>query len=780
MFLVRSDDVSKSKAVQVQFDESAGYTVRHDESCFRAMVAAPVIEEKSLGALKFSESLADAEATIGGVKGKVRRAVAREKGVRVLREFFLSGDGQLAGLRVSVENVGEEPVHLLNIVPFLAEGTDSVAVGGARMADWRVLRMSRQKNDVPGVFRPGVDDANLWDALFSSTDIPAGQGVSLRGGCSTGDHIAADPCMVFRNDKDESHPAMFLGVFGQIEHLSEVRLYPSAEGNRLGSLKVICEFDGVLMEKGDVRTTHWLLFYPWADEYGAMQRFAEMLAAEHNVPHPPAPSSSYCNWYFYGLTMTQEDLEEELANLKDNPVRFRVFVLDNGWMDNFGTWNASERFPKGMKLAADTIKAAGYVPGMWTAPFIMMKDSPMVEQHPELLARDCDGDLIPYSYQGPACVVMDPSSPYAPEYFKEFFGRLKGWGFTYHKFDFLRAIPNGKGIRFYDPKMTRAQAYRLGMKLIREALGEDSYILACGGLYEAGVGLVDGQRSGCDVVASWKWMNYREERHTAQISDKQNIFRNFFNRLWHTDPDALMIRLREERFRPDEIREHLTYGDYTDEEAFTQLVCQYLGGGNVTIAERFPDLQESRRALLRHLFPTVGAPAVPLDIGAPNCPTLFLTGLKSPCDSLADWWTLTVINWETEPVTREVKLPVDRLPKDVNKLAVLEFKEQNFVGLLSPDEALRVELPPHGTRVFRLTPWSGKTPVIVGTNQHITAGCELRNVKVAADRITGERVGETQYEAVISVAVPHKTGCRIVTHKVAANETAFEIPLTVS
>jgi hypothetical protein len=777
---MRSIGVSGQKPIRIQFDESASYAVLHEQFALKATLQPPCIEEKTLEGLTFSETLPETEAEIGGVRGKVRSAASVQDGVRVVRDFFLSADGQLAGLRVSVENVGDHPFHLLNVVPFEATGTDSVVVGGARMPDWRVLRMSRQKNDVPGVFRPSVDDANLAYAMFSSTDIPAGQGVSLRGGCSTGDHVAADPCMVFRNDKEGSHPAMFLGVFGQIEHLSEVRLYPSADRKELNSLAVICEYDGVLVEPGDVRTTHWLLFYPWVDEYAAMQRFAEMLAAEYDVPHPPAPSSSYCNWYFYGLTMTQEDIEEELENLRKDPIRFRVFVLDNGWMDNFGTWNANERFPKGMKHAADAIKAAGYVPGMWTAPFILMKDSPMVGRHPELLARDCDGEPIPYSYQGPACVVMDPSSPFAPEYFKEFFGRLKGWGFTYHKFDFLRAIPNGKGIRFHDPKMTRAQAYRLGMKLIREALGADSYILACGGLYEAGVGLVDGQRSGCDVVASWKWMNYREDRKTAQISDKQNIFRNFFNRLWHTDPDALMIRLREGPFRPDEIREHLTFGDYTDEEAFTQLVCQYLAGGNITIAERFPDLQDSRRAMLRRLFPTIGAPAVPLNIGAPNCPELFLTNVKSPCDGMQDWWTFTVINWENEPVTRDVALPAGWLPKGVEKLAVFEFNKQEFVGLMAPGETLRVELPPRATRLFRLAAWKGDRPVIVGTDQHITGGHELRGVKIEADQITGKRVGHTQYASLLSVAVPHKMGCRIVTHKVAANETAFEVPLKIS
>lgn len=769
--------MSDRKPVEIHCDETSLYSLKSDDFSIRASIPAPVIEEKKLDALKFSEKMTDAKAVIGGVNGKVQKSAAVQDGVRVQREFFLSDDKQLAALRVSVENLGDEPLHLLNIMPMLAEGNDSVIIGGVRMADWRVLRMSRQKNDVPGEFRPTVKDDNLSDAMFSSTDIPAGQGVSLRGGCSTGDHIAADPSMVFKNDKDESQQALFVGVFGQIEHLSEVRLYPA--GDELGSLKVICEFDGVLVEKGEVRSTHWLLFYRTKDEYGAMQRFAELLAAEHNVPHPPQPSSSYCNWYFYGLTMNQEDVEAELEDLKENPVRFRVFVLDNGWMDYFGTWNANHRFPKGMKHAADTIKAAGYVPGMWTAPFIVMKDSPIVKEHPELLARDCEGEMIPYSYQGPACVVMDPSSPYAKEYFKEFFGRLKNWGFTYHKFDFLRAIPNGKGIRFYDPKLTRAQAYRLGMKLIRESLG-DAYILACGGLYEAGIGLVDGQRSGCDVVSSWRFINYTENRKTAQISDKQNIFRNFFNRLWHTDPDALMIRLRQERFRPEEIREHLTYGDYTDEEAFTQLVCQYLAGGNVTIAERFPELQESRRAMLRHLFPVVGAPAVPLDMGAPNCPTTFLTKVKSPCSAMKDWWTLTVVNWETEAVAREIKLPADRLPGDVKKWAVFEFREQKFIGLLNAGEALRVELPAHGTRLFRLTPWTGDMPVIVGTNQHITGGCELRSVKVEPGMVTGERTGETQYEAMISIAVPHKMGCRIVTHTVPANETAFEAPLAIA
>ena len=703
-------------------------------------------------------------AAIGDVAGTVTAETAEADGLRLTRECFQSDDGASVGVRLTLTNRRDQPIRLHSLSPMRTTDPGAVRIADAAMRDWQVLRMSRQKNDIPGSYRPADDDMDWCDATFQSSDVAAGGGISAADGEANAEPVAeADPCLSIHHRDDASTPGLFLAMLGQSAHLSQFRLRRSSDRQALTEFSVVAEMDGVSVAPGASRGTHWLMMWPSHDARRDLSCFADMLAAASGAHRPGPPPTIYCSWYFYGEQLTQADLEENLAALRHKPVPFDVLVLDNGWMTDFGTWQANERFPDGMAHAAKLIDEAGYRPGIWTCPFVLMKHSPMVQKHPELVARDASGAFHPYSYKGPACCVFDPTAPGAAAYLKELYHRLVDWGYTYHKMDFLRAVPNAADARWHDRAATRAEVYRRGMGMIREAVGPDAYLQACGGIYEGSIGLVDGQRSGSDVVGTWNRPGYRTERSNMFITAKQNIFRNYMNRLWHTDPDAAMLRLRDAPLREDTGRHaFLAQGEMSQEEAFTVVANQYVSGGVVCFSERIAQLQEDRRSLLRHIIPAATGPATILDPWRADCPTLLLTEVTPRDAELGQWWTLTICNWENEPVTRTVPIETLNLPDTFDAFAAMEFRTQRFHGVMSRSDQINITVPALGTRVMRLMPWDD-APVVLGTDLHITGGgCELRRVAIHEDRIDAELDTDWDYPVMVSALFPGESGVQVV------------------
>lgn len=675
-------------------------------------------------------------ARVAGCDGNVIALEASGPRYRLVRESFQSTDGKMAALRLTLHNTTTEALELRALTPVRITTADGLHAAGGGFTDWRILRMARQKNDIPGCFTPSLLDADYEDAALSAGEIPAGLGVSKEDeAChaDVGRPIICDPCLFVKNRHDMAQPGLFMGVLGQTRHLTTLEMTGNRGHDRLVSFRVLCEFDGVRVDPGTSRTTHWTLFWEEDDGGEALSRFAGMLAEEHDCPSPPLPAPSiFCTWYFYGQGFTESDLEENLDDLARSPVDFDIFLLDDGWSDKFGSWQAGPRFPLGMAAAAKRIREAGYRPGIWTCPFVVMADAPVVAEHPELLARDTRGEPYPFGYQGPKCYAIDPTSPYAQTYFNELFGRLRAWGFEAHKFDFLRAIIITDNIRFHDRTLTRAQVYRRGLEMIRQAMGSEAYMLACGGLFEGSIGLADGMRVGSDTRGFWNQPTYLK-------TVKQNVMRAYTNRFWHTDPDAVQVRLRDASFRdvPPPFGD-LSLGRYSDEEVFTALVNQYLGGGMSCFAERFAELNPDRRAMLRHILPAGFTVPTILDVFNSGCPELFLFSVKPRCAALGVWWMLAVINWQPKSMTRKIALSDLRLPPTEN-LAVFEFKEQRFMGVHAAEGQIEVTIPAHGTRLLRLAPAGhGGAAMLLGTDLHLTGGgLELQDVLVGVDSLAG-------------------------------------------
>jgi alpha-galactosidase len=152
--------------------------------------------------------------------------------------------------------------------------------------------------------------------------------------------------------------------------------------------------------------------------------------------------------------------------------------------------------------------------------------------------------LVPAGFNwGERLYALDTTHPAALDWLTAQMRKVRGWGYDYIKLDFLyaSALP---GKRKLD--VPRETAYRNGLKVIREALG-DAYFLTCGAPILPSIGLCDGIRVGPDVAGYWA--SHRDDNLLMNfaIPGTRNALRTTLNHLWlqplvHTDPDVTFFR----------------------------------------------------------------------------------------------------------------------------------------------------------------------------------------------------------------------------------------------
>jgi len=758
-------------------DSTAAFHIEHESFVLHAVTSPPELVQEDPITIDFRDRY-EKDAVIGDIKGTISGARCTENGIRFTREFFTSSDSTYIAVRLTLENRKDETVELAHLFPFRLEGDDALLVNGRGLTDWRFVRNCRQKNDVPGSFTFTEQDANLQDAALDAKRIIAGGGI-------TGRHadyldyttILAEPFFYIKSKHAEQKPGVFFGVIGQTEHLTSFIIAPTEDNRGLREIVCDCEFDRVLVEPGEARGTHWILITPVENETMMREQFTDIYIKEY-APGKPAksPSVVYCTWQFYGHTFLPEDLDENLECIRKLAVPLDAFQLDSGWFGTFGDWEPNERFPAGMTVIADKIRDAGMMPGIWTAPLVVGEESALFKEHPELIAKRHDGEYVRFRTGRKPRYAVDPTHPYFEQFVNDLFGKLTDWGFTYHKLDFMRAIINDAEIRFHNRKMNRAQAYALANRLIRGALGDDGYIASCGGINDAGnAGLADAVRTSQDTYSYWVPPGGERWKGTL-IKLKQNLVRNYTNMLWQLDPDAVAIRRRTEYFAPEreDLHKDLCLGLFTDEEAFTVCVNQYLCGGNVCVSERYKDLDDDRYALYRHFIPPIGVFARILDYTPARCPNLFLSTITPRAEGLAPWWTLAVANWYDEAREFEVDLSKAAFPEKIKDLAVFEFHDQAFCGIMDRTSSFKVKIPQHGIRLFRLCGWDGNRPVVLGTDLHFSGGgIELAAVEVREDTIKGQLDTSWDCPVRIHAAFPEAGAAKVVSTTIRAKDRAF-------
>jgi alpha-galactosidase len=277
--------------------------------------------------------------------------------------------------------------------------------------------------------------------------------------------------------------------------------------------------------------------------------------------------AGWCSWYHFFHDVTEDaflrNLDALAAAREEIPIE--LVQLDDGYQRAIGDWlDTNEKFPSGLPAIAHAVRAAGFTPGLWTAPFCVVPESRTYRDHGDWLLRDPSGEgalrgLHHGMWTKDGWVfVLDASQPAVVAHLESVFRALVEMGFPYHKIDFLYTQSLRAGA--HDPRVTRAARLRRGLAAVRAGIGDASFLLGCGCPLGPAVGLVDGMRIGPDTGPHWSPLALGIPGLEQTLPAGRNALRNTLarawqhRRLWLGDPDCLMARSKESQLTRHEVR----------------------------------------------------------------------------------------------------------------------------------------------------------------------------------------------------------------------------------
>jgi len=252
------------------------------------------------------------------------------------------------------------------------------------------------------------------------------------------------------------------------------------------------------------------------------------------------PITGYTSWYRHYQDISEEKILSDLANVKD----MDVFQIDDGYEPFVGDWLTPDpaKFPHGMRVIADAVRAAGFTPGLWLAPFVCEKNSALAAEHPDWLLRNAAGEVISGGCNWSGICGLDLSRQDVRDYIREVFRVVhEEWGFTFLKLDFLYAA-----VLSVPADRTRGAVMCEAMDFLRDCAG-DAILLGCGVPLMPAFGKVEYCRIGCDVGLDWDDKPFMRLLHRERVSTKHSLQdtigrRQLNGRAFGNDPDVLLLR----------------------------------------------------------------------------------------------------------------------------------------------------------------------------------------------------------------------------------------------
>jgi len=488
-----------------------------------------------------------------------------------------------------------------------------------------------------------------------------------------------------------------------------------------------------------------------------LEEWADLTARYNHIKLRPQ-IDGYCTWYSrpFGFASDEVHILElaEFAAKELHPFGLRFVQIDDRWQagqttngprKQFTDYDPLGPYANGLRPVAGRIRELGLTPGLWFMPFAGTLDDPYFADKQYLFARGTNGRPYDTPWGG---TCLDLTNPRTQEYVSLIARRfVQEWGFKYFKMDGLwtgtaaaqQYINNGYKrddlgqAAVYDSSVTPIEAYRNGLKIIRQAAGDDVFLLGCcvaqnmrsfGGSF----GLVDAMRIGPDNWPTWDQM----KRGPWHASNRYFLH----GRVWYNDPDPVYLR------------------DSVPLEQARALCSWVAISGSLNVcSDWLPGLPTERLDLLKRILPHHQLMARPVDIFETDLANVWIL---SDSRSKPERHVVGLFNWSEED-TLHVKYPVARLGLE-SKLtyAAFDYWSNKFLPVVSRE--LQCDVPPASCRVIALRAL-GQNPVVVSTSRHVTQGI----VDLASETWTrGEMKGRSYVVAgdpyELRLAVPGSKG----------------------
>ena len=386
-----------------------------------------------------------------------------------------------------------------------------------------------------------------------------------------------------------------------------------------------------------------------SDYHAQLETYGATIRRLHHARVTAPTPVGWWSWtaYYFGLTEGSALTNAEFLSERLLDLGYKFFHIDEGYQFARGDYTSivSYKFPHGLKPVEDQVRSLGLTPGIWTAPFEVAERSQVYLNHKDWLVHNAAGQPIHAGWvltrddagkDLDQLYILDTTNPGAQQYLHQTYTTLtRDWGIRYIKMDFMddSAIEG----YYYRPHTTALEAQRIGLQIIRDAVGENVLLDKDGSVMLNPVGLVDAGRISCDTGHT-----FDASRDAAPgIAARYYMNRNFFV----ADPDAFSVSHQGYAAQQD----HGGARALTLDEAQVAVALAAVSGGMFEIGDDLPTLflNADRMALLqnRDLLNMVryGHAAKPLDLMSyspeDGMPSIFLLR-ESKRQSI-----LAVFNW---------------------------------------------------------------------------------------------------------------------------------------
>lgn len=593
-------------------------------------------------------------------------------------------------IQVAVANTSPRPVHVEAIRIIDSEGPAPDL--GAPASEDRILSDSFSE-DTPAIRIRDLQDADaqMHRGVGSQLIYNRQSKWSLFAGALTSDrfitllklHIAAGgvPARIDSYAADST---------GTTEITSENSL---AESNREDRIAL-----SLPLAPGAEIKSERLLVSVSKDYHGQLEQYGAMIREQHRARVSAPPTLGWWSWtaHYYGLN--EDAAMTNALWLKQNLAGFgyNYFHMDEGYQYARGDYTTpdSALFPHGVAALEDKVRGLGLTPGLWTAPFEVSERSVIFEKHKDWLVKNGQGAPIHLGWANnhhDRLYALDTTNPEAQQYLRSTYTTLvKDWGIRYIKLDFMDDSCV-EGYRFR-PATTALEAQRIGLDVIRGAVGDDVQLDKDGSPMLNPVGYVDYGRTGQDTGHTFAATKEAAPAIAARYYMNRNLFVN--------DPDAFTVSTQT-------VRDHTWNGGVvplTLDEAKVSIALSAVSGGMFEIGDDLPTLGKTleRVDLVKNTdlldMARLGVASSPVDLmsfdATDGQPSIFFLR-ESPGQRI-----LTVFNWTDHPRSRTLSL-------GSLSIALTERDRMSDVfdvraPARSATDQLAIEQPAHSVAMFKI------------------------------------------------------------------------------
>lgn len=393
-----------------------------------------------------------------------------------------------------------------------------------------------------------------------------------------------------------------------------------------------------------------------------------------------------------------------------------------------------EQFPEGMKKLADKIRALGFKPGIWIAPY-GTGNTEFYNAHKDWFLHYPDGRPV-FSWNG--YYTIDPTSAGALGHIEKIMRTAsREWGYEFFKIDGMSGRNSSYCAHLFERPEIRAlfknpdckNPFEQTVKAFRRGIGDDRLFLACQGHSSgAEAAYAEMARSGADIVHANKPVMWENILLQARCTINQVFTHNLAMIL---DPDTVLV------------------GDLPLEEARTTATIVALAGQLTFFGDRLATLPPDRMKILQQTLPAVRV--LPSNLYPQfGMPRVWNLSVKHPV--FGGYNVVAFFNWDDTERLVEVSARELGIPDGL--YCCYEFWTGETYSSFNPPYAMRV--PPHGVRVLAVRPALPR-PRIVGTDRHIAqTGFEIlgENWDSETNTLRGKIALVKDFPTTLTVQIP--------------------------